>query len=67
MQPPPQLPVSAQLDENVFVQRQADEVKGLLDRIAIVGVGHCCFRAGFDLLFCFGEYEFGAADGGVDR
>lgn len=46
MQPPPQLAVSTQLDENVFVQRQADEVEGLLDWIAIVGVGHCYFSCG---------------------
>lgn len=41
MQPPPQLPVSAQLDENMLVERQANEVEGLLDRVAIVNVGHC--------------------------
>lgn len=66
MQPPPQLAVSTQLDENVFVQRQADEVEGLLDWIAIIGVRHCYFRAGLSLLFRRGD-EFGGAVGGVDR
>lgn len=74
MQPPPQLAISAQLDENVFVQRQADKVEGLLDWITIVGVGHIAFVRG--VICCFwgfvwrggGGCEFGGAGmyGGVN-